>query len=107
MNSEIKKYLETGKHLPVFLRDFHDQKDLFKFMHHLYKDNLKAEEKPNWVQGQIYTIDWFLWFIASHGYTLQKSRKKIRFYKIPNHSEINDILYSKNILKNKEQKQNG
>lgn len=101
MDNEIKKYLNSGNHLPEFLRDFHDQKDLFKFMHSLYQDNKNSDNKPNWVDGQIYVIDWFLWFMASHGYTLQKSRKRIRFYKIPNHYEVQDRLYGKNILLDK------
>lgn len=76
---ELDEWLKSGEYLPEFMRDFHDQKDLFKTMHSLYRDNDKAGEMPTWVQGHIYTIDWFLWFMASRGYTLQKSRKKIRF----------------------------
>lgn len=26
--------------------------------------------------GQCYAIDWFLWFMAQHGWTLQRSRAK-------------------------------
>lgn len=68
---------EEGKHLPHFMRDFHNQKDLFKAMT-VYFDN--SDECPvNWRDGHVYTIDWFLWFMATHGYTLQKNRSAVEF----------------------------
>ena len=79
MNNELQEWMESGEYLPEILRDFHDQKDLFKVMHYLYQDNESADRSPNWIDGQIYTIDWFLWFMASRGYTLQKSRKDVEF----------------------------
>ena len=80
MSDELKNWLESGEYLPEILRDFHDQKDIFKVMHMLYQqDAEQAKDMPNWVNGQIYTIDWFLWFMASRGFTLQKSRKDIDF----------------------------
>ena len=87
--SSLKEYLESGMHLPKRMRDFHDQKELFKSMHILYQDGEGAENNPSWAQGQIYVIDWFLWFMASRGYTLQKTRKKdIEFKEWPNYREI-------------------
>lgn len=72
--SDFKKWREQSKHLPFFMRDFHDQKDLFKAMLH-YFDN--AEDMPvNWQDGHVFTIDWFLWFMAAHGYTLQKTKAR-------------------------------
>lgn len=85
---DIHKWLESGHHLPEFLRDFHDQKDFFKAMHYLYQDNPSADRVPNWVDGQIYTIDWFLWMMASRGYTLQKTRKKLDFSEMPSYRSI-------------------
>ena len=83
------KWLQSAEYLPEQLRDFHDQKDFFKSMHTLYQDGEGAEDKPNWRDGQIYTIDWFLWFMASRGYTLQKSRKKnLNFHDWPSWREI-------------------
>ena len=81
-NTSLISWLKSGKYLPVFMRDFHDQKDLFKTMHLLYREDESASEKPSWVMGQIYVIDWFLWYMASRGYTLQKSRKKVEFKKL-------------------------
>lgn len=77
-----EEYVQSSKHLPEPLRDFHDQKDLFKLMHRLYSNNNhfeKGADSVNWVTGQCYVIDWFLWFMAQRGYTLQKSRAKVDF----------------------------
>jgi hypothetical protein len=81
----LKSYLKSGKYLPEFMRDFYDQKDLFKRI----DDNVDANRKKNlneryleglnWINSHIYTVDFFLWFMAQHGYTLQRSRKKIEF----------------------------
>ena len=88
VENKMKAWLNSGKHLPVFLRDFHDQKSLFKSMHYLYQDEPHSEKKPNWVDGQIYIIDWFLWFMASRGYTLQKTKAKQEFMPIPKYNEL-------------------
>lgn len=77
------------EYLPEPIRDFHDQKDLFKSMHLLYQDSEGEKNMPNWMQGQIYVVDWFLWFMAARGYTLQKTRKKnIEFFDWPNYREL-------------------
>ena len=87
---DLNKYLESGEYLPSFLRDFNDQKDFFKSLHYLYRNDKSVAEKPNWRDGQIYAIDWFLWFAASRGYTLQKCRKKnVDFKDIPDWGELN------------------
>ena len=90
MNSKLEVWLHSGKYLPKFLRDFHDQKDLFKSIHTLYADSESLKDiVPSWVSGQIYVIDCFLWFMASRGYTLQKSRKKdVEFLDIPEYREL-------------------
>ena len=86
---ELQDYLESGKHLPKKLRDFHDQKEFFKSMHLLHQGNEGADKNPSWVQGHIYIIDFFLWFMAARGYTLQKTRKKgVDFYDWPNYREL-------------------
>jgi len=74
--SNLTNWLQSGEHLPKKLRDFHDQKDFFKSMHHIFQDSPHTDT-PHWVIGHRYVIDWFLWFMASRGYTLQKTRKKI------------------------------
>jgi len=71
------KWLKSGKYLPSIMRDFHDQKKIFKHMHLIYRDNKSLT--VNWIDGHIYVIDCFLWYMASRGYTLQKSKKKIKF----------------------------
>lgn len=90
--SELLDWLKSGEHLPAKMRDFHDQKDLFKSIHYLQKDNEGADKNPSWSQGHVYIIDYFLWFMASRGYTLQKTRKKcVEFKDWPNWRELSDI----------------
>jgi hypothetical protein len=78
MSAKTIKWLQAGKHLPRWLRDFHDQKDAFKAIHAIYCDNPSAKE-VDWVSAQCYTIDMFLWFMARRGYTLQRTRTKLEF----------------------------
>jgi hypothetical protein len=81
-----QEFLESGQYLPEFMRDFHDQKLLFKYLNEVVcnarekaesTNKMQLEKLPDWVSAQIYTIDFFLWVMARHGYTLQRSRKKI------------------------------
>lgn len=58
------------------MRDFHDQKDVFKAMHNTITN---ANENGNPHDGHIYVVDTFLWYMARCGYTLQKSRKQVEF----------------------------
>lgn len=72
-------WLKSGEYLPPDLRDFHDQKLFFKWL--VWKKMGPKEADPylkglNFVNVQIAVIDYFLWFMARCGYTLQRSRKK-------------------------------
>lgn len=58
------------------MRDFHDQKDVFKAMHNTITN---ANDNGNARDGHIYVVDTFLWYMARCGYTLQKSRKQVEF----------------------------
>ena len=70
-------WLTSGKYLPKFLRDFHDQKDVFKAIHEMYAVQEKSLTKDvSWVAAHIYVIDFFLWFMARRGYTLQRTHRK-------------------------------
>ena len=73
---KLSEWLTSGEYLPHFMRDFHDQKDVFKAMHNTIKN---ADENGNPRDGHIYVIDTFLWYMARCGYTLQKSRKDVQF----------------------------
>jgi hypothetical protein len=83
----MQAWLKSGKYLPEFMRDFHDQKLLFKWIGHII-DKGRADpakrlaDMPSWVDAHIYTIDFFLWYMAKCGYTLQKTRTKLEFYNI-------------------------
>ena len=110
MGSTLRKFMISGKHLPSFLRDFHDQKDLFKTIHDfivIADDNFMLKE-INWSQGQCYVIDVFLWYMGMHGYTLQKSKAKQEFLDINanleyfnNKREEDSNNFLKSILKEK------
>lgn len=77
-DKKLNDWMKSAKYLPEVMRDFHDGKDLFKAMHEIINANEKANE-IGWVNGMIYTVDVFLWFMARRGYTLQKNRAKLPF----------------------------
>jgi hypothetical protein len=66
----LRSWVDSGKHLPRWLRDFHDQKDVFKAC----EDVLGQQDGISWRDGHVYTIDRFLRFMAFHGYTLRRTR---------------------------------
>lgn len=78
--SDLEDWMKSGEYLPKVMRDFHDQKDLFKAMHQTI--DVKEHEYAgdvDWISGQCYVVDIFLWFMAKRGYTLQRSRKRFPF----------------------------
>jgi hypothetical protein len=79
-----RDYVRDAQHLPAPLRDFHDQKDVFKTFHGWLgelseKDKQHGFSRPSWADGQIYVIDGFLRFMAACGWTLQRSRASVNF----------------------------
>lgn len=76
-------WLKSGEYLPEFMRDFHDQKDLFKALQPIMQRSVDGGntylENMNWTMAHIYVVDVFLWCLARRGYTLQKSKKKLDF----------------------------
>lgn len=80
----FEKWMSHQQYLPREIRDFHDQKSLFKFVDKTRLANIDRNKGSymggmNWVDSMIYTADVFLWVMAQHGYTLQRSRKKFDF----------------------------
>lgn len=77
-------HVRGDKHLPEFMKDFHDTKDLFKTIWGWWGDKIEGSDYPvTWVAAQVFTVDYFLWFMGLHGYKLQKDRTKdVDFYKI-------------------------
>ena len=72
----LMKHMKSGKYLPKDMRDFHDQKDIFKTI-----GNRKPNyDEINWRDGHTYAIDHFLWFMALHGYELRKVKSKMPKY---------------------------
>lgn len=105
MDEKLKQWIDDGKHLPDFLKDFHDQKDFFKFLH----ETVKVEEHEmlkdiNWIQGHCYIIDCFLRKLAKHGYTIQKSKSSQNFEDldeaIKSHNKTQYEILMKAILEN-------
>lgn len=81
MKHDLMAWLKSAKYLPDFMRDFHNQKDLFKTIHELVNEH-DGTKAISWRDAHIYTIDVFLWFMARRGYTLQRSRVKCDFLDI-------------------------
>ena len=73
------RLIKSGRYLPPFMRDFHDQKDLFKS---IGQWGAKSQSNIDWVKAHCYVIDIFLKFMALHGYTLQKSKTKEKTFDI-------------------------
>lgn len=81
MDKKLKEYLDSGEYLPDFIKDFHDQKNLFKRLDKMVENRDEDYTKDiSWTAAQVYTVDVFLWYMAAHGYTLQKSRKQMPFH---------------------------
>ena len=76
----LGEWLKSGAYLPPRLRDFHAQKDLFKTIEEmLARSPISDEVRDSWIGRHVYVIDYFLWFMARHGYTLQRSRQPVEF----------------------------
>lgn len=80
-NMTPQQYTESSAHLPPFLRDFHDQKDLFKTIWgRMDLSNFpEVIRELGWMNFHMVIIDIFLWWMAKRGYTLQRSRAKVEF----------------------------
>jgi len=88
----IKQLLEDANYMPERFRDFHDQKELFKYIHSKVKIDGHLSH-ISWIEAHMYTIDIFLYFMAKRGYTLQKARHKIEFIDLD--QELDDFFRSK------------
>ena len=78
IEARLGYWMRDGGYLPPAFRDFHAQKDLFKTIHDrvlVHKHDYCGD--VSWVSGQCYVVDVFLWFMARHGYTLQRSRRSV------------------------------
>lgn len=76
----LAEFVSSLEYLPSCLRDFHDAKDVFKTLHATV--NVQGHDyckDTSWTTGQCYVVDVFLWWMAKHGWTLQRSRKRIDF----------------------------
>lgn len=81
-------------YLPVHLRDFHNQKDFFKVLFHLYcaeqeKLGKTVPKNLHWQNLHIFSIDFLLHLLVAYGYTLCKSRKNLHFL---DYDDVSNIL---------------
>ena len=77
---DYMQYNEEKKNLPDFMKDFHDQKDLFKTIYEWGLKNEHFKDLPNsWADNHVFVIDYFLWFMSIHGYKLQRIKSDIAF----------------------------
>lgn len=84
MSQTFNDWRQSGAYLPAPIRDFHDQKDLFKAMDEVRERSIAKNgglhmRDLNWSDAHVYTVDVFLWVMAGHGYTLQRSRRRFAF----------------------------
>lgn len=87
MDASLKAWRDEQKHLPELMRDFHNCKRLFRgISEYIALDEDHPAKEVNWRQAHCYTIDVFLWFMARHGFTLQRSRAKQNF------DSLDDVL---------------
>ena len=78
--TKLDRWLDTRFYLPKPIRDFHHQKDLFKSIHEIYQvDRPDGVPGLNYIMAHMYVIDFFLWFMAKRGYTLQPCKAKQEF----------------------------
>jgi hypothetical protein len=80
----MEDWLSDGSYLPPFMREFHAQKRLFKRIDEIVyrereKKSMLSADLPNWIAAHIYVVDFFLWFMARRGWTLQRSRRNFQF----------------------------
>lgn len=81
---DFDQWRNSGAYLPQPIRDFHDQKDLFKALDEVRERNIAKNggaymKDLSWTDAHVYTVDIFLWVMAGHGYTLQRSRRPFAF----------------------------
>lgn len=77
---KASEWVKGGNHLPPFLKDFHDQKDIFKAIDEWANRNPEDYYTITFSQAQVYTVDSFLRYMGLCGYTLQKNRSKVKFF---------------------------
>lgn len=84
----IDDLMQDGNYLPACLRDFHAQKRIFKRIDEIVQRRREKHAQDwtigdtgliTWIDAHVYVIDFFLWYMARRGYTLQRSRQRCEF----------------------------
>ena len=79
----VAEWLRAEEHLPYFLKDFHDQKVVFRELEEWGRNPSRPAlyEVPA-VCAQLYVMDVLLPWLAHHGYTVQRTRARLPFYNL-------------------------
>lgn len=85
MEEKMENYLNNKDYLPGFMKVQNEQDLLFKRLQVIVNNRVKKDSFGSYLEeltrenGQEYIVNIFLRYMAEHGYTLQKSRKRVRF----------------------------
>jgi hypothetical protein len=80
LRDKLKNFLDEGLYLPAPIRDDEERMTLINRIKSMIppEDAELIDLTPNDIHRLI--VNKFLWFMAAHGYTLQKTRMKAPFY---------------------------
>ena len=70
VSTSVYRYIREDKHLPLLLKDFHNQKNLFALL------AKEASTDLSFISSHIIIIDYYLEYCAILGYKLYKRGKK-------------------------------
>lgn len=93
---ELLHKIGEYQHLPREFRDFHAQKDLFKSFYEWFRPRVEKLKKRHsggditlsefdsmtWMGAHVFTIDHLLYWLALHGYRLQRWNPQCETYDV-------------------------
>lgn len=95
---ETSKKLDEWRKSYAFVNqvigEFHERKDLFKYIHESWSLSKGIEPTLNTIEGHTYIADAFLWMLARHGLVLGKSYKKLDFKDLK--MEVSEFIKERN-----------
>lgn len=75
-----KKFIDEGLYLPEIFRDDKKRLKLMKIIKNIISENDHKNLQDLTIKNlHVLIVNKFLWLMAEHGYTLQKSRAEIDF----------------------------
>lgn len=98
MDRRIEVWRKELNFLPPYLRDFHNQKDLFKVLHWVWMPHGGIGELINFRSGMTYMMDGFLWTLARHGLVIYRSSARLPFEDLDEKVSALDDQYTKALM---------